>query len=203
VSALSLSLGIISPALTMARGVPQAWKIHRYRGHGVSTGTWLLVLVVAELWVVYGIRFSVPAETAANLPNIISAAFIAHQAFRYQKRAGRGWLMMALLSLLVGAVVAVAILVGINDLFVVPTICLSFCLFLPQMFKVLREHDLSGVSWLTWTLGFLTGVSWAAYGVVIHQVPVWIPSTVIIPSCAVILVRLWHEAPARKASAET
>lgn len=44
-------------------------------------------------------------------------------------------------------------------------------LFLPQLVKVFRERDPSGVSLFSWTIACLAATSWAAYGLLISSVP--------------------------------
>ena len=65
----------------------------------------------------------------------------------------------------------------------------SLAIYLPQFAKVLRERDLDGVAPATWALACLSSISWGAYGLLIHKVPVYLPNVVLLPIAVVILVR--------------
>ena len=169
---LTASLGVLLPVLTVARGVPQAVRVYKVDAEGVSRSTWLLVIAVAELWTAYGFVFRVPAQIAANVPSALLAGLIVYRVARAERATARS------LATHAGWVLSVPAVLG------------SLFLYLPQLAKVLREEHLVGVSLTTWLLALLTAVGWGAYGLLIHQLPVWVPCTVTIPSSFVIVVRL-------------
>jgi len=61
---------------------------------------------------------------------------------------------------------------------------------LPQLVKVVRDPDITGVSLASWVLALLAAISWGAYGFVIHKFPVSLPSVVLVPTSLVIVLRI-------------
>lgn len=195
-SVLTISLGVLAPALTVTMGTFQAWRVFRGEVQGVSSGTWLLTVVVAELWFGYGLVFHVPAEIAANGPSALLAGLIVWLAARMRRTLGQSSAKAVVLTVGATAVAVASVVLHAGWVLIVPADLGAFCLFLPQLAKVLREDDLVGVSTTTWMVGFVTSVAWGAYGLLIHQVPVWLPSTITIPSSIVIVVRVHRLRPA-------
>lgn len=187
---LTAALGFIAPSLTIVRGVPQVFRIWRTDADGVSAGTWLLTVAVAELWLAWGFEFRVPAEIAANAPNLLTAAAIVCLAAHRRRTLRPSLVSIASISGGGVAVSCIALATGMGWVLSVPAMAGSFCLFLPQLVRVFREHNLAGISLFTWTIAFLAATSWAAYGLLIHQPPIWIPSTVMVPCSLVIAMRV-------------
>lgn len=187
---VTAAMGIVAPLLTITRGAPQAFRVWRAHADGLSAGTWLLAIVVAELWLAWGFEFRVPAEIAANVPNLLAAAAIvclaAHR--RHALLPNLAWI--AALSGGAAVVSTVSLVTGMEWMLSATAMTGSLCLFLPQLVKVFREYDLTGVSFLTWTIAFLSAASWTTYGFLIHQTPIWVPSIVMMPSSLVIAVRV-------------
>lgn len=50
---------VTSPVLSITQAVPQVVRVTRSGAEGVSTSTWILLLVLSELWGVYGVFASV------------------------------------------------------------------------------------------------------------------------------------------------
>ncbi len=73
---LSTALSIVAPTLTSSRSIPQSVHIIRSGAEGVSQGTWLLVVGVAELWVVYGFLYPCTGGSVTNVPNYLMAVLI-------------------------------------------------------------------------------------------------------------------------------
>lgn len=187
---LTASLGVLLPVLTVARGVPQAVRVYKVDAEGVSRSTWLLVIAVAELWTAYGFVFRVPAQIAANVPSALLAGLIVYRVARAERATARSLASAAALTAGAAAVMTASLATHAGWVLSVPAVLGSLFLYLPQLAKVLREEHLVGVSLTTWLLALLTAVGWGAYGLLIHQLPVWVPCTVTIPSSFVIVVRL-------------
>ncbi len=188
---LTVTLGVLSPVLTVARGVPQAFRSYRSDAvGGVSEGTWLLLMAVAELWLAYGLLFDVPAETAANVPNALLATSIAVRVAILRGSLARGVASVALLSAAAAAVALTGLDKNLRWVLSVVAVGSSLGLYLPQLARVLRDDDVAGISTATWLLALLNSISWGAYGLLIHNVPVWLPSAVLVPSSAMIVLRV-------------
>lgn len=183
-------LGILCPAMSVARGIPQAIRILCRRSSGVSSGTWLLALLVAQVWCAYGLVFHVPAEVAANVPNAICSGLIVYATARKRGAIGRDLLLAIGITLGSILLTLACLMTGANWWLSLPAVTCSLCFFLPQLWKVFRESDLAGVSIVSWLLGFVTALAWGVYGLLIRQAPIWIPSTVMIPSATLIIIRL-------------
>ena len=54
------ALAVTSPLFAITQAVPQVVRVARSGAEGVSTSTWMLLLVLSELWGVYGVFASVP-----------------------------------------------------------------------------------------------------------------------------------------------
>jgi uncharacterized protein with PQ loop repeat len=187
---LTTTLAVLCPVLTVARGVPQAARARRAHADGVSRGTWLLIIVVAELWLAYGFVFRVPAQIAANLPNIALAGLIVYLVARAERVLWQSVAAAAALTAGATAVTMASLATHAGWVLSVPAVMGSISLYLPQTAKVLREVDLAGVSLTTWLLALLAALGWGAYGLLIHQPPIWIPCAVTVPSSLVIVVRV-------------
>ena len=192
VPGLTTALAVLCPVLTVARGVPQAVRVCKAPAAGVSRETWLLVIVVAELWLAYGFVFRVPAQIAANAPNVVLAGLIVLVVARADGTLGQSVAAVIALSAAAAAVTAASLVTNAGWVISVPAVVGSLVLFVPQLAKVLQVSDLGGVSLTTWLLALLAATSWGVYGLRIHQPPIWIPCAVTVPSSLVIVLRvLW------------
>jgi uncharacterized protein with PQ loop repeat len=152
--------------------------------------TWILSAFVGELWIAYGFSFRVPSEIYANIVFMIVAGYVVFVAARSQNVLRR-----SSMSCLGATVLAVIIsLFGMSDhwRWILATIAVGGALvnYLPQMVLTLRSSTLGGVSLVSWALALVTGLAWALYGVLIHQLPVSLPAVVMIPTTLVILVQV-------------
>ena len=189
-SRLTLSLGIIAPLFTILQCVAQAMRINRTGAKGVSMSTWILSAAVGETWIGYGFSFRVPAEVYANTPFLLVACYVVLVAARSQDVLRR-----TILSFLGATALAVLVsLTGISHQWrwILATIAVggAVVIYIPQMLVTLRSRDLTGVSVVSWTLALFTGVAWALYGILIHQLAVSLPAVVMIPTTFVILIQV-------------
>jgi len=189
-SRLTLSLGIIAPLFTILQCVAQAMRINRTGAKGVSMSTWILSAAVGETWIGYGFSFRVPAEVYANTPFLLVACYVVLVAARSQdvlRRTSVSFIGASALAVLVS-------LTGISHQWrwILATIAVggAVVIYIPQMLVTLRSRDLTGVSVVSWTLALFTGVAWALYGILIHQLAVSLPAVVMIPTTFVILIQV-------------
>jgi uncharacterized protein with PQ loop repeat len=189
-SGVTLTIGVIAPVFTVLQCVAQAMRINRNGAVGVSMSTWILSAFVSETWIGYGFSFRVHAEIFANIPFLIVASYVVLVAARSQdvvRRASVSFLGATALAVIVS-------LTGASHhwRWILATIAVggAVVIYLPQMVMTLRSRNLVGVSVVSWALALVTGISWALYGVLIHQPPVALPSVVMIPTTVVILIQV-------------
>lgn len=183
-------LAVVSPALTVGRAVPQAARLLRSSASGVSAATWILILVTSELWCAYGVFAHVPAELAANVPNGALALVVVVLAGRRRATTGRLLAAASVLTATAAALTAISVHFGASGIVSGVAVAGSISLYFPQLAKVLREPDVTGVSLGTWVLALAAAISWGVYGILIHKLPVFLPNVVMGPCALVIVIRV-------------
>lgn len=183
------SLGIIAPTLSVLVCVAQAVRILRSGAQGVSLGTWVLSTFVAEMWTSYGFVFHVPAELYCNIPFLSVSTIVIGSAARHQDKVRQTVLRCVGVTLLT---LALSLLGMTHWRFVIATIavCGAIFIYLPQMVTALRSTELHGVSGVSWFIAFTTSLCWAAYGILIHKLPVAYPAIVMAPASLIIVVQV-------------
>jgi uncharacterized protein with PQ loop repeat len=190
ISALSSTLAVVAPTLTVLQLGAQAVRIRRTGAQGVSLGTWLLSCFVAEIWLCYGFVFHVPAEIGANIPCLIVAAVVTYLAATSQGQLTRSGAGLLGLTVVTGLATFIGTFRDARWIMATVAVGSSVIIYLPQLVKVLRPKDLSGVSALSWFMGCVTSLCWFVYGLSIHQPAISLPSVVMLPSAIIILVQV-------------
>ena len=180
-------LAVLSPTLSVGRAFPQAVRLLCSGASGVSAATWILVLVPSELWCAYGVFAHVPAVIVANVPNGLLALVIVVLVGRRLATTVRLLVTAALLSVGVAVFIVLSVHEGARDIISAVAVAGSVTLYLPQLMKVLREPDVTGASLAAWVLALVSAISWGAYGIVIRNIPVFLPNVVTVP-CALVIV---------------
>ena len=184
------SLAVAAPVITIFQALAQGARIRSTGANGVSLGTWLLSAFVAEIWLCYGFVFHVPAEIFANVPCFIVATVVAFLAAKSQAKISRS--LIGYFGLL--AITIVATYSGtfhqLRWILAAVAVGSSVIIYLPQLALVIRPKDVSGVSAISWFTACITALCWLVYGFLIHQLPVSIPSFVMLPAAIVILVQV-------------
>ncbi len=184
-------LAVACPVLTVGRGVPQAVRLARRGGEGVSILTWQLWLLVGEPWIAYGVVAHVPAEVVTNAAASVVSLVTLVLAGRRARTTGR------VLATAGGGTAAIALLVAgsvaTHDLAPISLVAVagSLGVYIPQAVGTFRAPSVAGVSVPTWALTLVNSLAWGAYGLLISKAPVWIPSVVAVPTTAVIVLRLY------------
>ncbi|MGC2486055.1 MAG: PQ-loop domain-containing transporter [Acidimicrobiales bacterium] len=189
-SPLSSALSILAPTLTLARSVPQSIRIIRSGAEGVSQVSWLLVVGVAELWVVYGFLYHVPAEVVTNVPNCLMAVLILVLAALHHRTMRNSASSILLCTIVASGIAVVSIATNEHSIISFLAVSGAVCLYLPQLRHVMRSASISGLSLLSWLLALGASICWGVYGLTIHQPAVSLPSVVLIPSAALIVLRI-------------
>ncbi|MGA2528361.1 MAG: hypothetical protein ABSG36_04260 [Acidimicrobiales bacterium] len=183
-------LGITSPALTMGRGAPQAVRLVRSGAAGVSVGTWIQALVLAELWSAYGFLAHVQAEVVTNIPGGVLAIVIVVLVGRRTSTTLRVLTLTTVLGAVASTLIVLSVVSRAQWIVSVPAVVGAVGLYLPQLIKLIRYTEVAGVSLMSWVIAFFATGSWTAYGIVIHKLPVVLPNVVMIPSALGIVVRV-------------
>lgn len=183
------ALAVISPALSIAQSVPQFVRVARSGATGVSMPTWMLLLVLSELWGIYGAFASVTAEVATNVPCGLLALAIVVVVARRRAVVCKTLVIAGVLSMAVAAVALACLLIDRRDIEADIAVAGSLAIYVPQFARALGRCDLDGISPGTWVLACLSAISWGAYGLLLHKLPVYLPSVVMLPLAVVILVR--------------
>lgn len=184
------SLAVLAPALTIFQSAAQAQRIRSTGAHGVSLGTWLLSSFVAQIWLCYGFVFHVPAEVWANVPCLSVASAVTFLAAKSQGRIRASVLGYTALSAVTVATTVVGTYPQLRWIMASVAVLSSVVIYLPQLALVLRPRDLTGVSAVSWSVACVTALCWLVYGFLIHQPAVALPSVVMLPSAAIILVQV-------------
>ncbi len=187
------ALAVIAPSLSILQCLAQVARIRRVGAQGVALATWIVSVFGAEVWFGYGVIFRVPAELATNLPYWILATWVTVAASRSQKRvraAASGYLLATALA--VGATLLGLTHPGRTILATVADVT-AIVSYLPQLRATLRSDDLAGVSLLSWVAALITSVAWAAYGILIHQPAVALPTLIMAPSALTIVAMVTRD----------
>ena len=186
---MNAMLAVLAVALTVGRSTFQAGRILRSGAHGVSLETWLMATLNASLWFAYGIVFHIPAEWLANIPSLMVVVVVVVLVATHQHSVRRASIGVAGIA---AFTMACSLVSAHNQHPLVLSsvaVAASILMFTPQLRVVFIETDLSGVSVASWTLALSAAIAWVAYGLVIHQPAIVIPSLFQIPVAIIIIIR--------------
>lgn len=183
-------LAVAAPALTILQCIFQAKRISQVGANGVALGTWILSIFCGEIWISYGILYSVPAEWESNGAFLILALCVAYLAAKSQHRFSHFWLGAAGVTAV--TIIASAIGTHHSSRWIVGVLgdAAPITMYLPQIRSVLRGGDLTGVSIGSYVLAAVTAVCWFAYGILLHQPAVYLPAVILFPATMLIISRV-------------
>lgn len=174
--------GCAGAVLAVGLNAPQAWTSCRWRlVSGLSPAARWLAVVHSATWVAYGVAEDVPLQVATNLvcgalhAAVLAALLLLAPAARQRHVVvpsallALGWLALATLCAVTGAVPVGTLAAAAGTLAVVP-----------QLWLLLRDpdQDTSGVSSATTVLSLLASLCWVAHGALLEQPAVVVPSLV-------------------------
>lgn len=149
-------LAIAASAVFLIRLLPQPIRLARSGvAAGVSSAAALNAVVSATAWIAYGLVQGLPVvwgvSVLALIPCTWQAVLLRRQITRRDLAAVGGF---------VAALLAAAAM-GVLGVALAGTVLVTTG---PQIRRVLREHDLSGIAPATWWVAIVDAVSWGAYG---------------------------------------
>lgn len=149
-------LAIVASAVFLVRLLPQPIRLARSGvAAGVSAAAALNAVVSAAAWIAYGLAQGLPAVWAVSVLALVpctwQALLLRRQVTRRDLAAVGGFV----------AALAVASVLGVLGVALAGTVVVTTG---PQVRRVLREHDLSGVAPATWWVAVVDAVTWGAYG---------------------------------------
>lgn len=149
-------LAVVASAVFLIRLLPQPIRLARSGvATGVSPSATLNAVVSAVAWIAYG--------AAQGLPVVWGVSVLALVPCTWQALLLRGHVTRRDLASVGGFVAAlvVAAASGVLGLALAGTVLVTTG---PQVHRVLREHDLSGIAPATWWVAIVDAVTWGAYG---------------------------------------
>ncbi|MGA3352591.1 MAG: PQ-loop domain-containing transporter [Acidimicrobiales bacterium] len=183
-------LGISSPALTIGRAAPQAVRIIRSGAAGVSVWTWIQAIFLAEVWGAYGFLFHVQAEVVTNIPGGVLALLVVILVGYRTGATAKVLALTSACSLAAAALIIASVAYGVPRVVSLVAVVGALGLYVPQLVKLFRSPEIAGVSLASWQLALLGTISWIAYGIVVHKLPVVLPNVVMLPSSLAIVWRV-------------
>ena len=153
---LTDALAVAASVVFLVRLLPQPIRLARSGvAAGVSSAAALNAVVSALAWIAYGLVQGLPVvwgvSVLALVPCTWQAVLLRRQVNR-RDLAAVGGFVAALLG---------AAAMGVLGLALAGTVLVTTG---PQVRRVLREHDLSGIAPATWWVALVDAVTWGAYG---------------------------------------
>lgn len=181
-------LGLSSIVLQQVRTLPQIVRIVRRRdASGVSALTWSLVLVSCLTWFVYGFVFDDPVFI---FNNVLTTGGALAVLLAMARCGAASWSRPLIVAAATIVLLWLLVTVGGHTAFAVFATAIGLVMFLPQVYRVFRSSDVSGVSPGTWGLIALSSFSWILYGLATMQPAVLGSHAVIFPSSLAVILRL-------------
>jgi uncharacterized protein with PQ loop repeat len=157
-AAVTITLGWVAAALGTWSAFAQYARLRRRGAQGVSLSTWTLFVALALFWVAYGVAVrSWPLATSSALALPVQAMIWWRLGPGVRRGAVARALAVALASCLApaflwgwaGAVVGAGVAGTVTRL--------------PQLARLVRSSDVTGVSRGSWALAALVSAMWVAY----------------------------------------
>ena len=146
--------------------------------------------MLGELWAAYGFLAHVQAEVVTNIPGGLLALLVVVLVAKRTANTAKVLMITSVCGLCAGAFIVVSIALDARGLVSVVAVAGAIGLYLPQLVKLFRHTEVAGVSLMSWTIALAGTVSWTAYGVVVHKLPVILPNIVMLPSSLGIVLRV-------------
>lgn len=178
---VSLLAGLASTVFIL-RLLPQPFRLARSGvDDGVSPLAALNAVVAAAAWTAYGLSAGLWAVWVVSLVALVPGVWTVALLRSTTRRSDVAWAGLWVL------VIAASVLVGAEGFVLACTVGVTSA---PQVWKVLTDRELSGVSAAAWWLACLDAVVWGAYGLAVGDGPLIGYAVVLGASAVVVLARL-------------
>lgn len=177
-------IALAAVILTVAQGIPQAYKIFISKFPKAVSGFSVVFMVFGSLsWLLYGFLAANNTVAIAYSGIFLLSLFILLSAFA---KAGvhRGRTLK--LSLALSALIVLILLFGTPDLLGCLGGIASAIMVIPQGFKIIRQRETTGVSGFTYLLLALSSLCWIVYGHLTDNMLLILPNLVIFPTAAMV-----------------
>lgn len=158
-------VGFVAAGCILAASIPQVIALVKHGGHGVSLGSWSLLLATSLVWCAYGIRIGSPSTVIGNAAGVVAFAVVVGLLVR--NRTGAWWPVVGLAPAAV--VLFAAASMAPLAVTAVLAVLLGFTLALPQLvesYGTFRRRDASEVALGAWRLLLAGQLLWLLYGLV-------------------------------------
>lgn len=175
-------LAVTASVVFLIRLLPQPIRLARSGvAAGVSSAAALNACVSALAWIAYGFVQGLPVvwgvSVLALIPSTWQAVLLRKQVTRRDLAAVGGFV----------AALLVAAALGVLGVALAGTVLVTTG---PQIRRVLREHDLSGIAPATWWVAIVDAVTWGAYGWAVSDAALIGYFVALLAAAVVVLTRL-------------
>ncbi len=175
-------LAALASTVFIVRLLPQPFRLARSGvDDGVSPLAALNAVVAAAAWTVYGLSAGLWAVWVVSLVALIPGVWTVTLLRRSTRRSDVAWACLWVLA------IAASVLVGAEGVVLACTVGVTSA---PQVWRVLNDRQLSGVSAAAWWLACVDAVVWGAYGLAVGDGPLIGYGVVLGASAIVVLGRL-------------
>ena len=175
-------LAIAASVVFLIRLLPQPIRLARSGvAAGVSPAAAMNAVVSAAAWIAYGLVQDLPVVWGVSVLALIPCTW---QAVLLRREVGCRDLVA------VGGFVAallVAAALGVLGVALAGTVLVTTG---PQIRRVLREHDLSGIAPATWWVAIVDAVTWGAYGLAVSDAALIGYFVALLSAAVIVLSRL-------------
>ncbi len=155
-----------------------------------------MLVALAELWAFYGVLARVPAEIVTNVPNTALCLLVV-LLVAWRRAAMRAYLvLLGALSAFIAAFAVACAVARADNIEAIIAVVASLGLCMPQLWRSLKDQELSGLSPASWGLTTLASLSWMLYGLAIAKIPIYLPCALTVPLSLIIAVRARSQRPA-------
>ena len=172
---MGTALSLLLLTATVGSLVLQLRTVVRVGTAGLAPATWFGLVASALVWLGYGVATRDPTVVLANVAVLLVAVVLAIAVLRATSVPA-----VRLVPYVAGPVLlwCAAWVADAGWLLGVAGTAVTLGRVVPQLVRALTAPDRSGISVGAWLGNALTNVVWAAYGVTIADVLVWLPSVV-------------------------
>ncbi|MSO59357.1 MAG: PQ-loop repeat-containing protein [Ilumatobacteraceae bacterium] len=189
--ALTTILGAWCLIVSLSFIWPQVWRVFNENStHGLSTVGNLYSLIGSILWLAYGVFKHRPPIYISNFSFLVAGTLICWQLVHHKK--------MKRLHIVTAYALGIFLALGAHSISVAAVgwlaIVVSTSGIMPQTIHVINTHSLHGISVVSYRITLTSSISWLIFGITVHDPIVALPSLIIGPCVAYILIKAqrWH-----------